>query len=329
MRPATVAYRWGGHPAGWLGGCIADIPTPFTVDGSVDVTAFAHLCERQIAAGASSILVCDIAGEAWTLTPDERAALIGSAVETSGKRAHVIAGASSPATGRAVELTRQAAAAGADAIMTAVPCYNRPMQDGILAHFRAVADATALPVILHDCPARTARPLADDTLIQLAQSSQFVGLTDGSGDISRVGRLRARLQPGFRLLTGDDASAPGFLAEGGDGWMSAVANAAPEHCAAIVLHSRRRRFRAARQPHRLLTTLIEAIARDTPAALKYALSLQGLIRPDIRLPLVEPDETAKVLIRGAMAGLASECEKLREADECRPPAVEAIAIRRS
>jgi 4-hydroxy-tetrahydrodipicolinate synthase len=178
------------------------------------------------------------------------------------------------------------------------------MQEGIYAHFAAVAEATALPIILHDCPSRTARPLADDTLARLGRVSQFVGLRDSTGDVSRVPRLRACLPASFRLLSGDDATTPAYLAEGGDGCISQVANVVPELCAAIVLHSQRRRWRAARQPHKRLEPLIDICAREAPAALKYALSLQGLMRPDMRLPLVEPDDGTKAALAKAMTALA-------------------------
>jgi 4-hydroxy-tetrahydrodipicolinate synthase len=297
------AYRWGGHPAKWLAGFIPDIPTPFDADGAIDIDAFAKLCERQIEAGALALVICETAGESASLTPAERGLLIRTAVEISRKRVHVIAGAGSNATNRAVELTKQAAAAGADAILSVVPYYNRPMQEGIHAHFSAVADATALPVILHDCPSRTGRPLADGTLARLACAPQFVGLRDASGDPARVGRLREILPPAFRLLSGDDATTPAFLAEGGDGAISFIANVAPGLCTAIHHHNQRRRFRAARQPHKLMLPLIEACAGEMPAALKYALSLQGLMRSDVRLPLVKLDGMTRTAVADALRQL--------------------------
>jgi 4-hydroxy-tetrahydrodipicolinate synthase len=276
----------------------------FSTDGSIDLAAFAALCERQIEAGTSAILICDTAGEAWTLTPAERTQLIGTAVETSRKRVHVIAGAGSNATARAVELTRQAAAAGADAILSVVPYYSRPMQEGVFAHFRAVVDATALPIIIHDCPARTARALSDDTLLRLAQASQFVGLCGSTGDIARAATLRARLPAGFRLLCGDDATSVPFIAAGGDGCISQVVNVAPDLCAAMFAYGRRARWRAARRLYHRLLPSIECFAREMPAALKYALSLQGLARPDMRLPLVEADDSTKAMMVDAMALVA-------------------------
>lgn len=308
MSQQLSAYRWGGHPAKWLTGYIPDIPTPFDADGAVDLAAFAHLCELQIDAGAPAIVVCETAGEISTLTPQERTAIISTATEISRKRVHVIAGAGSNATAQAIESTKQAAAAGADAILSVVPYYNRPMQEGLCAHFRAVADATALPIVLHDCPSRTARPLDDDTLARLAQSSQFVGLRDATGDIARTARLRARLPAGFRLLSGDDATAMAFIAAGGDGCISFVANIAPAHCAAMLAYGQRGRLRSARRLQKLLLPLIESIAKDVPAAVKYALGLQGLMREDVRLPLVGLDPAAKVQVAKAIALLAPESD---------------------
>lgn len=315
MTSQVTAYRWGGHPAKWLAGYIPDLPTPFDADGAVDLTALGRLCERQIEAGASAIVVCDLAGEAATLTPAERDAIIRTAVDASRKRVHVIAGAGSNSTGHAVENTKQAAAAGADAILSVAPYYNRPMQEGIDAHFRAVAAATALPIILHDCPTRTARGLSDDTLARLAQSSQLVGLRDGTGDIVRTARLRSLLPAGFRLLSGDDATALAFIAAGGNGCISQVMNIAPQQCAAMLAYGQRARWRGARRLYRQMLPMVEALASDTPAALKYALSLQGLMRPDVRLPLVAADEKAKIAVAKANALLLSQ--EIADAPGCK------------
>ena len=217
----------------WLTGYIPDLPTPFDQGGAIDLAAFAKLCERQIAAGASAIVVGETAGEASTLTPAEHGTLIRTAVETARGRLHVIAGAGSNSTSQAIELTRRAIAAGADAVLSVVPYYNKPMQTGILKHFQAIADSTDLPIILHDIPGRTVRELSDDTLARLAESGQFIGLRDGTGDITRPLRLRPLLPSGFRLLSGDDATALAFLVHGGDGCISMVSNIAPLLCRAI------------------------------------------------------------------------------------------------
>ena len=156
-----------------------------------------------------------------------------AAVEIARGRVRVIAGAGSNSTSQAIELTRRAEAAGADAVLSVVPYYNKPMQAGIHAHFRAIAVSTSLPIILHDIPSRTIRELSDDTLARLAKSAQFIGLRDGTADLTRPMRLRSLLPTGFRLLSGDDSTALAFVANGGDGCISLVSNVAPDLCQAI------------------------------------------------------------------------------------------------
>jgi len=284
------------NPASWLSGYIADLPTPFDGNGELDLGAFAVLCKRQIEAGASAIIVGETAGEASTLTMAEKDRLIRCAVETTQGRARVVAGAGSNSTDRAIELTMRAERAGADAVLSVVPYYNKPMQEGIAAHFRAIAASTALPVVLHDLPARTARELSDTTLIKLAESAQFVGLRDGAADVARPLRLQQQLSPHFRLLSGDDITAPAYMMAGGHGCMSAVANVIPWLCQAIHADLSERRL----QP------IAERLAADHPAALKYALALLGLMRPDTRLPLVPLDDAAKRLVEAAVARLCDE-----------------------
>src|ERR1700692_35240 len=289
------------HSAIWLAGTIADLPTPFDAAGNLDLLAFAKLCERQIEAGVRAIVVGETAGEAAMLTPAEHDSIVRASVEIARVRVRVMAGAGSNSTSQAIELTRRAELAGADAVLSVVPYYNKPMQAGIAAHFRAIADSTALPVILHDIPARTIRELSDDTLAKLAQSRQFIGLRDGTGDLARPMRLRSRVPLGFRLLSGDDATALAFFANGGDGCVSAVSNVAPELCQAIFSSCRQGRLQSARYLQSKLARLNALLAGESPAALKYGLCLLGLMRPDTRLPIVELADAAKVEIAGAIA----------------------------
>jgi len=149
------------NPAAWLTGFIPDLPTPFDDAGAIDLKAFEKLCERQIAACVPALVVCDIVGEASTLSPAEHESIVRTAVDVACGHVRVIAGAGSNSTSRAIELTRRAEAAGADAVLSVVPYYNKPMQEGIYAHFRAIAGATGLPIILHDIPSRTVRELAN------------------------------------------------------------------------------------------------------------------------------------------------------------------------
>jgi 4-hydroxy-tetrahydrodipicolinate synthase len=293
-------------PATWLAGYIPDLPTPFDDSDRLDLTAFATLCERQIEAGVPAIVVCETAGEVSTLTPAEQETIIRAAVNIARGRVRVIAGAGSNSTSQAIELTRRADAAGADAVLSVVPYYNKPMQAGIHAHFRAIAEQTTLPIILHDIPSRTIRELSDETLARLAGSEQFIGLRDGTGDITRPMRVRSLLPSGFRLLSGDDATALAFIANGGDGCISLISNIAPELCRVIFSSCRQGRLQSARYLQNRLAPLTASLAKEGPAALKYALCLLGFMSPSTRLPIVELAESAKAEVASAIAEIGDE-----------------------
>jgi 4-hydroxy-tetrahydrodipicolinate synthase len=287
----------------WLAGYIPDLPTPFDEAGGVDLTALERLCERQIQAGVSAIIVAEAAGEASTLTPAEHDAIIRTAVKAARGRIRVIAGAGSNSTTQAIELVRHAELAGADAVLSVVPYYNKPMQAGIEAHFRTIAISTALPIILHDIPARTIRELSDDTLARLSQSRQFIGLRDATGDLARPMRLRSMILSGFRLVSGDDATALAFLACGGDGCISLVSNVTPDLCRETFSSFRQGRLQCARFLQNRIKRLTEELSKESPASLKYALSLLGLMRPDTRLPLTELDSHAKDRMARVLAAI--------------------------
>jgi 4-hydroxy-tetrahydrodipicolinate synthase len=293
-------------PVAWLAGYIPDLPTPFDEADRIDMTAFAKLCKRQIESGVSAIVVGETTGEASTLTPVEHDAIVRAAAEIARGRVRVIAGAGSNSTSQAVELSRRAEAAGADACLSVVPYYNRPMQPGIHTHFRAIADSISLPVILHDIPSRTNRELADDTLARLAESKQFIGLRDGTADSARPIRLRSLLPPEFRLLSGDDATALAFLANGGDGCISMISNIAPALCQAVYSSLRQGRLQSARYLFNRLARLTKSLTRESPAALKFALCLLGFMHPHTRLPIVELDEAAKAEVASAIAEIGDE-----------------------
>ncbi len=293
-------------PSAWFTGFIPDLPTPFDAADAIDLKAFAALCERQVAAGVPALVVCETAGEAPTLSPAEQELAIRTAVDVARGRARIIAGAMSNSTSHAIALARRAEAAGADAIMSVVPAYNKPMQEGMLAHFRAIAGSIGLPIILHDIPSRTLRPLADETLLHLVESRQFVGLRDGSCDITRPMRLARHLPAGFRFLSGDDTTAFGFIASGGDGAISEVTNIAPDLCRTIFSQVRQGRLQSARYLHKRLIPLIACLSREGPAALKHALSTLGLMTPASRLPIVPLDDAAQAEVERAFAAIADE-----------------------
>jgi 4-hydroxy-tetrahydrodipicolinate synthase len=293
-------------PVTWLAGYIPDLPTPFDDNDRIDLTAFAVLCERQIEAGVSAIVVGETTGEASTLTPAEHDTIVRAAVEIVRGRVRVIAGAGSNSTSQAIELTRRAEAAGVDAVLSVVPYYNKPMQSGIRAHFQAIAEHATLPIILHDIPSRTVRELADETLARLAASRQFIGLRDATGDVGRPMRLSSLVPPGFRVMAGDDATALAVIANGGDGCISLVSNVAPDLCRAIFSSCRKGRMQTARYLHHRLAPLIASLSRESPAALKYALCLLGFMAPNTRLPIVELDDAAKAAVADAILEIRDE-----------------------
>jgi 4-hydroxy-tetrahydrodipicolinate synthase len=290
----------------WLTGYIPDIPTPFDEAGAIDLKAFAWLCERQIQAGVTAIVVGETSGEFSTLRPAECDAIVRTAANIARGRVRVIAGAGSNSTDQAAEQARRAELAGADALLSVVPYYNKPMQAGIEAHFRAIANSTALPIVLHDVPARTIRGLADDTLLRLAESPQFIGLKDSTADLSRLLRLRSTVPARFRLLSGDDATSLAFLASGGDGCVSIISNIEPSTCREIFSNLRQGRMQFAQRLHQRLLPLAILVAEENPTAVKFALSLLGAMRPDTRLPLVGLSDPAKARIADAIAAIGEK-----------------------
>lgn len=184
-----------------LSGYAPALPTPFDDDGNIDVEAFEQFCDRQLGHGATALVVCGTTGEAPTLSPAEHHELIRRAVGVARGRVPVVAGAGSNSTAHAVELTRDAEAAGADAILSVVPYYNKPTQAGLDAHFRKIAGATGRPVILYDVPSRTGCGLADETIARLAELPTIIGLKDATCDVTRPLRLRSLVGSEFRLLS--------------------------------------------------------------------------------------------------------------------------------
>jgi 4-hydroxy-tetrahydrodipicolinate synthase len=284
-----------------LSGYAPALPTPFGDDGNIDVAAFEQFCDRQLRAGATALVVCGTTGEAPTLSPAEHETLIEIAVAIARGRVPVIAGAGSNSTAHAIELTQDAEAAGADAILSVVPYYNKPTQIGLHGHFSAIANATGLPIILYDVPSRTVCGLADETIARLAEMPGIIGLKDATGDVTRPTRLRSLLGPDFRLLTGDDTTALAFISQGGNGCISVTSNVAPGLCRNMFLACRQGQIASAQRWVIPVAKLTAALFRESsPSPLKYALSLLGLMSPMVRLPLVELTDQSKAEVAAAM-----------------------------
>ena len=234
--------------------------------------------------------------------PQNTPRLFKSRLPLHAGRVPVIAGAGSNSTAHAIELTRDAELAGADAILSVVPYYNKPTQAGLYEHFRAITQSSGLPVILYDVPSRTVCGLADETIGRLAEMPGIIGLKDATGDVTRPTRLRSLLGPDFRLLTGDDATALAFIAQGGNGCISVTSNLVPGLCRNMFLACRQGQITSAQQWAAPIGKLTAVLFRETsPAPLKYALSLLRLMSAKVRLPLVEVTNATKAELTTAMA----------------------------
>ncbi len=290
-----------------LSGYAPALPTPFDGNDEIDEAAFEHFCELQIASGSTALVVGGTTGEAPNLSREEHRKLVRIATGVSRSRVPIIAGAGSNSTQHAIELTKDAEASGADAILSVVPYYNRPTQAGLYAHFSAIAAATGLPVILYDVPTRTACRLADETVARLAELPQIAGLKDATCEPSRIGRLRMLVGSDFSLLSGDDAAALAFIAQGGDGCISVSSNVAPGLCRDMFLTLRQGQITRAQRLSHPIMQLTAALFRETnPAPVKFALSLFGLMTPRVRLPRVEIGEKTKSELAGVVARLCND-----------------------
>ena len=217
-----------------LGGYISALPTPFD-NQRVDEDAFAKFCDWQIKQGIWGLVVNGTTGEAPTLSLDEQERLVRIAVEASHGQVPVIAGAGSNATAHVIAIAQRAERAGADGLLVVTPYYNKPPQEGLFRHFRAVHDATGLPILLYDVPARTGCQLQLETICRLAELPRIIGLKDATGDLTRPVALRRVLGDGFRMLSGDDATALDYLGLGGDGCISVTSNVVPKLCNRLFL----------------------------------------------------------------------------------------------
>jgi 4-hydroxy-tetrahydrodipicolinate synthase len=286
-------------------GSIPALITPFR-GGILDERALQDIVARQLAEGSHALVPCGTTGESATLSTDEHVRVVALCVETAARRVPVIAGAGSNNTAHAVELARLAKRAGADAVLVVAPYYNKPSQDGVFAHFKAINDAVEIPIIAYNVPARTVTDISVETMGRIARLANVAGVKDASADLSRVARHRALCGETFVQLSGEDGSAVGFNAHGGKGCISVTANVAPKLCAEMQEATLRGDYDAARAIDAKLAPLHKALfVEPSPAPAKYACSLLGLCSEEVRLPLVPCTDAAKGQVRAAMtqAGL--------------------------
>jgi 4-hydroxy-tetrahydrodipicolinate synthase len=282
-------------------GVFTALVTPFR-DGAVDEAAFVALVERQIAGGVHGLVPVGTTGETATLSHDEHRKVVSLCVETARGRVPVIAGAGSNSTAEAIELAGHAKAAGAQGALVVTPYYNRPSQEGLFAHYAAIAAAVDLPVVVYNVPSRTGVDIANATLERLAVLPNIVGIKDATGDIARASQQRRMRGGDWILLSGDDPSALGYMAHGGHGCISVTSNVAPTASAAFYDACLTGDWTAALALQDRLIDLHKALFLDaSPAPTKFALAHLGLISEECRLPITPCAEGVKSDILAAMA----------------------------
>jgi 4-hydroxy-tetrahydrodipicolinate synthase len=287
-------------------GSLVALITPFK-NGSVDEKGFEKFVAWQIAEGTDGLVPCGTTGESPTLSMEEHKRVIDICIQTAkGTGVPVIAGTGSNSTDEAIELTRHAKQAGADAAMLVVPYYNKPTQEGLFQHFKAVAEAVDIPILLYNVPPRTGGDMQVDTVVRLSQVPNIIGIKDASYDMARPTLTKLKAKKGFIQLSGEDASAVGFLAQGGDGCISVTANIAPRLCGDMHDAWKTRDLDKVFEIQDRLMPLHKALFVETsPGPVKYGAELLGQSAAKMRLPLVECTEATKKQVREAMihAGL--------------------------
>jgi 4-hydroxy-tetrahydrodipicolinate synthase len=279
-------------------GTFTALVTPFR-DGGIDASAFEKLIETQIAAGITGVVAVGTTGESPTLSHEEREQVIRLAVTTAKKRCQVIAGTGSNATQHAVADTKMAEELGADGALLVAPYYNKPSQEGLFRHFKAIADATSLPIILYNIPGRCGVDIAPDTVARLAKECRnIVSIKEASGSVERVSELRRRLPESFTILSGDDSLTLPFMAVGAVGVVSVASNLFPAEVCALVRAFQSGDVKSAVKLHRKLFPLFKDLfIEPNPVPIKTVLGWHGTMSSDVRLPLCEMSEANQARLR--------------------------------
>ena len=282
-------------------GSLVAIVTPMHDDGSLDLDSYRRLIDWHVDEGTTAIVAVGTTGESPTVDVEEHGELIRVAVEQAAGRVPVIAGTGGNSTREAIELTEHAKTVGAAASLQVVPYYNKPTQEGMYRHFRAVAEAVELPLIMYNVPGRTVADLSNDTTLRLAQVPGVVGLKDATGDIPRGSALLAKLPAGFSLLSGNDDSALALMAMGGHGVISVTANVAPGAMARMCSAALAGDWQAAVAINRQLLPLhLDLFVEANPIPVKWALARMGRIGHGIRLPMTPLSERLHETVLAAM-----------------------------
>lgn len=279
--------------------------TPFR-DGKVDDKAFKAFVAWQIEQGTDGVVPCGTTGESPTLSHAEHERVTEMCIEVAKGKIPVVAGTGSNSTDEAISLTRHAKKAGADAALVVTPYYNKPTQEGLYQHFKAIHDAVDIPIVIYNIPPRSIVDMSVDTMARLAKLPNIVGVKDATYDLARPMRTRIAIQKRFWQLSGEDASVVPFLSQGGDGCISVTANIAPKMCSELHRAWKKRDFDSVDKLNMKLMPVHDALFCETsPGPVKYGASLIGICAAETRLPICEIAETSKARVRTALqnAGL--------------------------
>lgn len=289
----------------WLRGCATALVTPFTADGSVDEESLTRLIEYQLAGRIKLLVPCGTTGESATMTEAEDQLVINRAIELARGRARVIAGTGSNSTAVAIENSKIAKALGADAVLVVAPFYNKPTQQGLYAHFRAIAEAVEIPIVIYNVPGRTSCNIAAETTLRLARDCEnIVAVKEASGDLAQIMKILRDRPEGFRVLSGDDAFTFPMIALGADGLISVASNEAPELMARLVNLALAGNWDEARALHYRLLPLMEVnFIESSPGPVKAGLAMMNLIGEHYRLPLVPIEEKNRTALRKVLSDL--------------------------
>ena len=284
----------------WLRGCATALVTPFAADGAVDEKRLRELIEYQITGGVRVLVPCGTTGESVTMSDEENRLVIRTTVELSRGRAKVIAGTGSNSTSVTIERSKAARELGVDGVLTVAPYYNKPTQEGLYAHFRAIAEAVSgLPVVIYNVPGRTSSNISADTTLRLARDCEnIVAVKEASGNLSQIMEILRSRPAGFRVISGDDALTLALIALGGEGLISVASNEAPKLMSELNDHALAGNWDEARALHYRLLPLMEAnFIESSPGPVKAAMALMGLLEENLRLPLVPVQEKTRARMR--------------------------------
>jgi 4-hydroxy-tetrahydrodipicolinate synthase len=290
----------------WMRGCATALVTPFTATGEIDEERMRALVERQINGGVRLLVPCGTTGESATMTEEEDQRVIGLTVEVAKGRAHVIAGAGSNSTAAAIEASKRARDLGANAVLQVAPWYNKPTQEGLYAHFRAIAEAIPeTPIMVYNVPGRTSSNIAAQTVLRLARDCEnIVAVKEASGNLSQIMEILRERPANFNVLSGDDAVTLPLIALGAEGIVSVASNEIPDLMSRMTDLALEEKWGEARELHYRLLPLMEVnFIESSPGPVKAAMAMMGLLEEHFRLPLVPITEKSRARIRGVIAEL--------------------------